>query len=128
MTELTADQIAAVLELQPDPAGGRWRETFRDEHAVTGFRLLAAGETLAWARLSESVEVWQFYDGAPLRLTLAAIEGGEAVSLTLSRDAGDRAQAGVPEGWWRSAESSGAWSLLGVTTTSPFELPDSLAP
>ena len=129
MTELTADEIAAVLDLKPHPDGGRYRETFRDETAVTAFRLFAAGEQLAWSALIDTVEVWQFYDGAPLRLHMAAVEGGAIASEHLSRAGADaRSQVGVPSGWWRSAESAGAWTLVGVTAAPRFELPERLAP
>lgn len=129
MTTLTADEIASIMTLAPHPAGGRFRETFRDETAVTSFRLLAAGERIAWAELSGVVEVWQFYDGAPLTLTLASREGAEARAETLVRVGGQgRSQIGVPNGWWRSAETSGDWSLVGVTQAPAFDLPEQLTP
>ncbi len=131
MSGLTADEIAAVLTLEPlADGGGRGRETYRDETAVTAFRLLAAGERLAWSQLIDAVEVWQFYDGAPLTLSLAAVEGGETRDETLAREAGGarRTQVGVPSGWWRAAETTGEWSLVGVTAAIAFDLPPNLAP
>lgn len=97
---------------------------------ATAFRLQAAGEAVAWRRLEDATEVWQFYDGAPLRLSLAATEGGEIGAVVLGREPGEelRGQVGVPDGWWRSAESTGAWSLVGVTVAPVFELPLHLEP
>jgi predicted cupin superfamily sugar epimerase len=67
------------------PEGGWFRETFRDQILRAGTRaastaiyyLLRAEETSRWHRV-DAAEVWHWYAGAALRLTLSA--GAEALS------------------------------------------------
>jgi hypothetical protein len=78
---LSADDVIAMLDLKPHPEGGHFRETFRDA-AGEGDRaastaiyfLLAAGETSHWHRI-DAAEVWHWYAGAPLELSLAPPQG-----------------------------------------------------
>ena len=128
-TELGAADVVRLLGLAPHPEGGRFRETFRDARAVDGGRaastaiyyLLAAGETSAWHRV-DAAEVWHFYAGAPLRLAVSA-DGREAAEHRLGPDLarGERPQAAVPAGAWQSAESLGAWTLVGCTVAPGFD-------
>ena len=77
---LSADDIIRLLELQPHPEGGHYRETFRDSQnidAVSGraastaiYFLLRAGEISRWHRV-DAAEVWHWYAGAPLVLSIA---------------------------------------------------------
>lgn len=55
---LTAAEVIALLDLQPHPEGGRFRETFRDPRTIEGrsvgtaiYFLLAAGEVSRWHRV-----------------------------------------------------------------------------
>ena len=125
---ITASEIIALLDLAPHPEGGWFKETFRDEPGPDGrakstaiFFLLQAGEESAWHRI-DAVEVWHFYDGAPLALQLAR-EGGSAVTVRLGADleAGEKPQAIVPAGVWQSAASTGDWTLVGCTVAPGFD-------
>lgn len=125
---ITAPEIISLLDLAPHPEGGWFKETFRDEPGPDGrarstaiFFLLQAGEESAWHRI-DAVEVWHFYDGAPLALQLAR-EGGAAVTVRLGTDleAGEKPQAIVPAGVWQSAASTGDWSLVGCTVAPGFD-------
>jgi hypothetical protein len=125
---ITASEIIALLDLAPHPEGGWFKETFRDEPGPDGrakstaiFFLLQAGEESAWHRI-DAVEVWHFYDGAPLALNLAR-EGGPAITVRLGTDleAGEKPQAIVPTGVWQSAASTGDWSLVGCTVAPGFD-------
>lgn len=126
---LSADSIASLLDLEPHPEGGRFREVFRDPATyATGrarstaiYFLLAAGEVSAWHKV-DAVEVWHFYAGAPLALTLSPNgHDAEAHRLGLNLPAGDRPQVVVPAGWWQAAESLGEWTLVGCTVAPGFE-------
>ncbi|MFC5066853.1 cupin domain-containing protein [Flaviflagellibacter deserti] len=127
MSLSTASSLIAALKLAPHPEGGHFAETFRDE-AKPGERaastaihyLLQAGERSHWHRV-DAAEVWHFYDGAPLRLSLSNGETFE--TFTLGRDiaAGERPQIVVPKGVWQSAESTGEWTLVGCTVAPGFE-------
>ena len=77
MPAMDADGIIARYGLRPHPEGGHYRETFRaparpgERSAVSAiYYLLNAGETSAWHRI-DAVEIWHYYAGAALRLSLS---------------------------------------------------------
>jgi predicted cupin superfamily sugar epimerase len=102
-TDLSAKDVIDLLGLAPHPEGGHFRETFRDV-SVDGARaastaiyfLLREGEVSRWHRV-DAVEVWHWYAGAPLVLSIAD-------------DAGHRA-----------VHSLGEWTLVGCTVAPGFE-------
>lgn len=125
---LTADQVVDLLRLEPHPEGGAFRETYRDRPTGGGrgiataiYFLLRAGQVSRWHRVTDATELWHFYAGAPIELTIA--EGGALRRVELGGDlaAGQRPQAIVPAGAWQSARSLGAWSLAGCTVSPAFE-------
>jgi uncharacterized protein len=126
---LRAEDVVGLLELQPHPEGGHYRETFRDPRLVEGGRaastaiyyLLRGGETSAWHRV-DAAEIWHFYAGAPLVITVAA-DGHGAAGHTLgpALSGGQRPQLVVPAGAWHTARSLGAWTLVGCTVAPGFE-------
>jgi uncharacterized protein len=127
--ELSARDVIALLKLQPHPERGHFRETFRDERTSTGTRaastaiyfLLAAGEISHWHRV-DAAEVWHWYAGAVLELSIAAEDGSVSrVQLGSALAAGQRPQAVVPAGRWQSARSLGDWTLVGCTVAPGFE-------
>ena len=121
-----AGQIIARLGLQPHPEGGHYREIFRapgeGRSAVTAiYYLLRAGERSHWHRI-DAVEIWHWYAGAPLLLSLST--DGAAVSrhiLGNQLDLGQLPQAVVPPQAWQAAESQGNWTLVGCTVAPGFE-------
>jgi predicted cupin superfamily sugar epimerase len=125
---VTADQIAAALGLIPHPEGGAYRETFRHvppdggRGAMTAiYYLLRAGEFSQWHRV-DAAEIWHWYAGAPLVLTVSP-NGHDAHAQVLGTEfaAGQRPQIVVPAGHWQTAESLGAWTLAGCTVGPAFE-------
>ncbi|MDO9608611.1 MAG: cupin domain-containing protein [Brevundimonas sp.] len=121
---VTAADIIRLLDLQPHPEGGHYRETFRDPRTVEGrsvgtaiYFLLAAGERSHWHRV-DAAEIWHFHAGAPLALE---IEGQGVVILGVDLAAGQRPQAVVPTGAWQAARSLGDWTLVGCTVAPGFE-------
>lgn len=126
---LSADEVATRLGLQPHPEGGHFRETFRDpatdaagrSRSTAIYFLLGAGEVSAWHRV-DAVEVWHFYAGAPLALSLSP-NGHDAEShrLGLNVAMGEKPQLVVPENWWQAAESLGRWTLIGCTVAPAFD-------
>jgi uncharacterized protein len=124
----SADEVIAALALEPHPEGGHFREVYR--HAPPGggrgdctsiYYLLREGERSAWHRVSDAVEIWQFHAGDPLALSISA-DGKRVETRLLGADlaAGARPQAVVPAGAWQSAESKGAWTLVGCTVAPAF--------
>jgi uncharacterized protein len=124
---LTAAEIIRLLDLKPHPEGGHYRETFRDERMVDGrsastaiYFLLARGERSHWHRI-DAVEVWHYYAGAPLALSIADTGGTTIIRLGPDLAAGERPQTAVPAGAWQAAESLGAWTLAGCTVAPGFD-------
>lgn len=125
---LTAESVRRLLDLEPHPEGGHFRENFRHEAPDGGravstaiYFLLSEGEVSAWHRV-DAAEVWHFYAGAPLVITLSP-DGHETSSHHLGPDllTGQRPQYTVPPGWWQTARSLGAWTLVGCTVAPGFE-------
>ena len=129
---LTAGEVIARLGLARHPEGGWFRETFRDPAPAGGaggrdastaiYYLLERGERSAWHRVTDAAEVWHYYAGAPLDLTLSA-DGKTTERHRLGPDlgAGERPQIVVPAGVWQAAESLGDWTLIGCTVAPGFE-------
>ena len=113
----SADEIARLLDLEPHPEGGLYRETFRDTATVaTGveaaraastaiYFLLRAGELSRWHRVDAS-EVWHWYAGAPLALTVADTQGRRDIRLGPDFAAGERPQAVVPAAFGSRRQAS----------------------
>ena len=127
MQDLGAAQIIDMLGLARHPEGGYFRETYRDPEGVEGrshstaiYFLLPAGEVSAWHRV-DAVETWHWYAGAPLALTVSE-NGHDAWSVRLGGNllGGERPQAVVPKNAWQTAESLGAWTLVGCTVAPAF--------
>lgn len=116
-----ADRLIALLQLQPHPEGGHFRETFRDSGAGRAastaiFFLLKAGEVSRWHRI-DAAEVWHFYRGAPLELKI----GKETYVLGPDIDEAQLPQLVVPPGEWQAARSLGDYTLVGCTVAPGFD-------
>ncbi len=125
---MTPKEIIATLGLQPHPEGGHYVEVYREapegggRGAVTAiYYLLQAGEISAWHRV-DAVEIWHWYAGAPLVLTISPNgRDAEAQHLGPELAARQRPLRVVPAGAWQTAESLGAWTLVGCTVAPAFE-------
>ena len=124
---MKAADIIKALAMQPHPEGGWYTETFRDEHggerghSTAIYYLLEAGDRSHWHRVLDAAEVWHYYAGAPLLLSLSQTGTG-ITEIKLGPDviAGERPQGVVPAGWWQSARSTGAFTLVGCTVAPGF--------
>ena len=123
------EALIEALHLQPHPEGGYYAETWRADAApgqrASGsaiYYLLRAGERSAWHRV-DAAELWHYYAGDPLELSMAAGHGAEpAHRFVLGPDvaAGQAPQLVVPAGDWQSAVSLGDWTLVGCTVSPAF--------
>jgi len=125
---LAAREIIRLLDLQPHPEGGHYRETFRDSAqdahgrscGTAIYYLLEAGEVSEWHRV-DAAEIWHYYAGAPMVITLSP-NGHDASAHHLGPElqAGQRPQIVVPAGYWQCATSLGAFTLVGCTVAPGF--------
>ncbi len=122
-----AQQIVRALNMQPHPEGGWFVETFRDGDegrrgkSTAIYYLLEAGQQSHWHRVRDAAEVWHFYLGDPLRLSL--FDGKDRRDIVLGPDIveGQRPQAVVPADVWQAAEPLGAFTLVGCTVAPAFD-------
>jgi predicted cupin superfamily sugar epimerase len=122
-----AQQLIESLGLAPHPEGGWYRQVFKSDAKVTRqadgatrsalttiYFLLTAGSVSRPHRVS-SDEVWHFYEGGALELTI----GDDVVLL----DADHRVRV-VPANVWQSARPLGEYALVGCTVGPGFEFED----
>lgn len=124
----TANRIIQQLNLSPHPEGGHYRQTWiadatdatRPDGTAILF-LLKAGEVSRWHRI-DAVEIWHFYAGAPLTLSMAETKAGPARDFTLGPDVlnGQSPQLIVPTHHWQAAHSTGDYTLVGCTVSPAF--------
>jgi predicted cupin superfamily sugar epimerase len=125
---VSVDEIIRQLALQPHPEGGYYRETFRDSRLIDGraystaiYFLLRQGEISRWHRI-DAVEMWHWYAGDPLVLSICE-NGGNTIEQTLGShlERGEQPQIVVPADAWQTAQSLGAYTLVGCTVAPGFE-------
>jgi len=124
---LSADDVIRLLGMKSHPEGGHFAETFRDAerqngraHSTAIYFLLRRGERSHWHRV-DATEIWHLYAGDPLRLSTSDGSGStQTFTLGPNLANGERPQAVVPAGAWQSAETLGAWTLVGCTVSPGF--------
>ncbi|MCK5747392.1 MAG: cupin domain-containing protein [Oricola sp.] len=129
MQNLAAERIKKELGLKPHPEGGWYAESCRDTDGVEGrshstaiYFLLEAGDVSHWHRVTDAAEVWHFYAGAPLVITLSKNgHDAQAFRLGANLSMGERPQIVVPANCWQTATSLGAWTLVGCTVAPGFD-------
>ncbi|HEU5352271.1 MAG TPA: cupin domain-containing protein [Terracidiphilus sp.] len=135
---MTADEIKALLGLEPHPIeGGSFRRTYTSASAVNlarGVRpagtaiyyLLEAG-TFSEMHVLNSDEIFHFYLGDPVEM-LQLLPGGGSATYVLGPDlaAGHHVQLVVPAGVWQGTRlmGEGKAALLGCTVTPGFDFDD----
>ena len=125
---MTADECIRLLDLQPHPEGGFYRETWRSP-PVAGERpsgtaiyyLLQPDRGSHWHRV-DATEIWHYYAGAPLELSLSR-DGVHTATAVLGPDLtrGARPQIVVDAEVWQSARTLGEFTLVGCTVSPGFD-------
>jgi predicted cupin superfamily sugar epimerase len=138
MTAMTANEIKALLKLEPHPVEGGWyRRTYTSEVSVALLRGVRPYGTAIYYLLEEgtfsemhmlaSDEIFHFYLGDPVQMLQLLPDGGSAL-FTLGPDlaAGQHVQLTVPAGVWQGARlvEGGKVALLGCTATPGFDFAD----
>jgi predicted cupin superfamily sugar epimerase len=122
-----ADRIIEVLGLKPHPEGGRYRQMFADPagtggraHSTAIYYLLKKDE-ISRAHRIDAAEIWHFYRGSPLELTIQA-EGSAAEFHVLGAgvEYDERPQLVVPAHAWQAARPLGDYTLVGCTVAPGF--------
>lgn len=78
-SQLSAQEVIQTLGLSPHPEKGYYLETYRDCEDANGsssstciYYLLEGGAGLSnWHRVLNATEIWHYYAGAPLQLSLS---------------------------------------------------------
>ncbi|MBL7993907.1 cupin domain-containing protein [bacterium] len=132
--KISADDLISILQLQPHPEGGAFRETYRspikaqtknDRSVCTSiYFLIRQRQTTAWHRV-KSDEIYHFYFGAPIELSLISPEGHFSKHiLGTNVKNGERPQLIVSADHWQSARSLGEFTLIGCTVSPGFDFLD----
>ncbi|EKV04495.1 Cupin, RmlC-type [Penicillium digitatum] len=126
----SAQDIIKKLNLSPHPEKGYYVETFRDRHSSNDrshstciYYLLEGKSGLSqWHRVLDGAEIWHYYAGAPMQLSLSWNDGKPTRDTILGIDfaTGQRPQAIVERGEWQHAKSLGHWTLVGCTVAPAF--------
>ncbi|WP_040615428.1 cupin domain-containing protein [Oceanicola granulosus] len=123
---MSADDIISRLRLSPHPEGGHYRQTWIAESegrppGTAIYFLLKAGERSHWHTV-DAAEIWHFYAGAPLILSISESDAGPAQHYRLGPDlaAGEFPQHIVPPHHWQAARTTGDWTLVGCTVSPAF--------
>ena len=133
---------AELLDLEPHPEGGWYRQTWRSEVTLhpPGYRgprpsgtasyfLLCPGEQSRWHTV-RSAELWLWHRGGPLFLELGGTGDRPATPpstmvLGPGLTAGQRPQAVIPPGTWQTARPAADTEVLVSCVVSPgFDFAD----
>lgn len=115
------------LALAPHPEGGHYRETYRKDPAATAIYFLLKSSECSRLHRLKSDEMWHFYEGSGLIISVIHPESTlETILLGSSPEKGERFQAVVPAGCWFGARVSGpdSFALTGCTVAPGFSFED----
>ncbi len=123
--QYTAQDVVKQLNLTANVEKGYYIQTFEDDlkvlnnrSASTAIYYLLEGSAGQgrWHQVFD-VEVWHYYAGAPLTLSLSYNNGSKCESTTLGPDIfhGQMPQVVIASGQFQAAQSLGAWTLVGTT-------------
>ena len=137
------EKIKKILELEPHPDGGYFKETHRSieeikekdlskdykgnrNYSTCIYFLLTSDSFSALHRIKQD-EIWHFYDGSPIRLHTISKEGiHEEHIIGLNFEKGETPQFVVKGGDWFAAEvvNENSYSLVGNTVSPGFSFED----
>lgn len=140
---MTADEIVKLLQLQPHPEGGFYKETYRSTDSIPSqalpanfkgdraystaiYFLLQQGDYSAFHKI-ESDECWHFYEGGTLLIHIIDQQGTySCIRLGKKISEGEVFQHVVPaRSWFASEPAPGvAFSLVGCTVSPGFDFAD----
>lgn len=131
-----AQRVVDLLDLEPHPEGGAFRETYRSELKCENangeernvgtaiYFLVEGGQVTKWHRVLND-EVWHYYSGETVVLELISPDGEftrHRVGNRLEKD--EVPQVVIPAHTWQRAYTTGHYTLVGCTVTPGFEFDD----
>ncbi|KZM24060.1 uncharacterized protein EKO05_0004599 [Ascochyta rabiei] len=131
IADYSAQAIVTQLGLIPNVEKGYYTQTFEDHLVVLGNRSASTaiyyllegkhGQS-RWHRVADT-EIWHYYAGAPLTLSLSWNNGSKLQLKTLGPDIfrGQAPQIAIGKQQWQSARSLGSWTLVGTTVAPGFD-------
>jgi predicted cupin superfamily sugar epimerase len=139
----TAQEWIKNLNLRPHPEGGYFRETYRSHETIahshlpgrfagdrtfsTAIYFLLQGDDFSALHRLKSDEVWHFYDGTSLTITVIAPDGElSVIHLGTDVHAGHVPQAVVRAGCLFGSHVSepNSYALVGCTVAPGFDFAD----
>lgn len=122
-------------KLAPHPEGGYYNEVYRSNQKVQSpannaqrdavthiYFLLTKGNISAFHKVLHD-EIWNFYEGAPLRLLKLDKKKCEEIIIGPGADSYCTT---IPGGIFQAAETTGDYSLVGCTVAPGFDFEDFL--
>lgn len=124
-------EIIKLLDLEPHPEGGYFRQTFSDDEnslpdgraaSTVIYFLIEAGNFSRLHRIDAS-EGWHFYAGQSFDVVELTGDGPVVTRLGMDLVAGERPQYVVkPNRWFGSKPAQGSdWALVGCTVAPGFK-------
>lgn len=126
-------ELIEKYKLVSHPEGGYYRETYRsaqnvfssvakeDRNAATHiYFLLTSGQISRFHKVLHD-EIWNFYEGAPLKLITYNCE---IINECVISGKSDNYVSIIPAGAYQAAESTGDYSLVGCTVAPGFDFKD----
>lgn len=131
------EELIQLLDLQPHPEGGHYREVYRSPCKVspsdarqqraaltTIYFLLADGQHARVHRVAAD-EVWHHYEGGPMELLWWDADWQLVDRMLLGPvSPRNRPLAVVPAGCWQAAFPTGKYALVGCTVAPGFDFAD----
>ncbi len=128
-TKRSAQEVILQLGLIPNPERGWYIQTFEDPEKINNrsastaiYYLLEKGVVSYWHRVLDATELWHYYSGAPLQLSLSFDDGQPVRRPILGPGIfnNQAPQIVIEKGQWQRAQSLGDWTLVGCTVAPGF--------
>lgn len=121
---MTPEKIISILEMQPHPEGGWYKETWRDQcesrsRGTAIYFLLEAHQHSHWHKV-DAVEMWHWYAGSAMELHQYDGDTQKVEILGLDLAKGHRPQLLVPKDVWQKSVPVDGWVLVGCTVCPGF--------
>jgi len=124
-------EIIEKYQLIPHPEGGYFREVYRSEQVLSSpasnekrnalthiYFLLTKGQVSRFHKVVHD-EIWNFYEGSPLKLI--QYDGENIEEFILGKDEFYHV---VPGGIYQAAETKGEYTLVGCSVAPGFDFKD----